>query len=70
MSNIGGIARTRTGSRARTALQITAVLSALEILFQGATAGQIISRHEGIVPVHGGGAIVFHVADAGMCSVK
>jgi hypothetical protein len=64
MSNIGGLARTRTRSAARTALQITAVLSALELLFQGATAGQIISRREGIVPVHGGGAIAFHVLSA------
>jgi hypothetical protein len=52
---------TRAVRRARTALQITAVLCTLELLFQGTTAGEILNGSEAVVSVHGGGAIVFHV---------
>jgi hypothetical protein len=54
----------RTGAGARTALQVTAVLCTLEILFQGATAGQIFSGSQVAVSVHGAGAISFHVLSA------
>lgn len=54
----------RTGARAQTALRITATLCTLEILFQGATAGQIFSGSEAAETVHGGGAIAFHVLSA------
>ena len=51
----------RTSSWARTALQVTAILCTLEVLFQGSTAGQIITGNEAAVDQHGAGAIVFHV---------
>src|SRR4051812_43746953 len=54
----------RTGAGARTALQVAAVLSTLEILFQGATAGQIFSGSQAAEGVHGAGAIAFHVLSA------
>ena len=44
-----------------TALRVTAVLSTLNVLYQGATAGQILSRSETAVEWHGGGAIALHV---------
>jgi hypothetical protein len=64
MPNIESVGRTGAGSGARTALRVTAVLSTLELLFQGATAGQIFSGSAAAVSVHGGGAIVFHVLSA------
>lgn len=54
----------RSGAGARTALQVTAVLSTLGVLFQGATAGQIFSGSAAAEGVHGGGAIAFHVVSA------
>ena len=44
-----------------TALRATAVLSTVNVLYQGATAGQILSRSESAVEWHGGGAIALHV---------
>jgi hypothetical protein len=64
MSNIESVSRTGAGTGARTALRVTAVLCTLELLFQGATAGQIFSGSAAAVSVHGGGAIVFHVLSA------
>ncbi|GAA3084007.1 hypothetical protein GCM10010464_55040 [Pseudonocardia yunnanensis] len=54
----------RTGAGARTALQVTAALSTIEILFQGATAGQIFSGNGAAEGIHGAGAIAFHVLSA------
>jgi hypothetical protein len=54
----------RTGSGVRAALQVTAALSTLEILFQGASAGQILSGSAAAEGVHGSGAIAFHVLSA------
>jgi hypothetical protein len=51
----------RAASTARTALRIAAVLCTLEILFQGATAGQLLTRVPGSLYLHAVGAIVFHV---------
>jgi hypothetical protein len=56
----------RSGAGARTALQVTAFLSTLGVLFQGATAGQIFSGSGAAEGVHGGGAIAFHVVSAFM----
>jgi hypothetical protein len=64
MSNIKSVGRTGHASGLRTALRVTAVLCTLELLFQGATAGQIFSGSAAAVSVHGGGAIVFHVLSA------
>jgi hypothetical protein len=64
MSQIDTSGRAGAGSRARTALQVTAALTTLEILFQGATAGQILSGSGSATSVHGAGAIVFHVLSA------
>ena len=42
-------------------LQVLAALTVLEILYQGVTAGQLISRNEGALVQHAWGAIVLHV---------
>jgi hypothetical protein len=52
------------GSRsagALTALRALAVLSTVEVLYQGATAGRILMQSEAAVEWHGGGAIALHV---------
>lgn len=54
----------RAGAGPRNALQLTAVLSTLGVLFQGATAGQIFSGRAAAEGVHGSGAIAFHVVSA------
>jgi hypothetical protein len=46
---------------ALTALRVTAVLSTLAVLYQAATAGQILMRNEAAEEWHGGGAIALHV---------
>jgi hypothetical protein len=46
------------------ALQVTAALTVLCILVQGATAGQILSRDKAALSLHAGGAIVMHVLSA------
>jgi hypothetical protein len=61
MSQIGKSGHTGAGGGARTALRVTAVLSAVELIVQGATAGQILSGSEAAGYLHGAGAIVFHV---------
>jgi hypothetical protein len=55
---------TAPGSRsatALTALRALAVLSTLGVLYQAATAGQILMRSEEAEEWHGGGAIALHV---------
>jgi hypothetical protein len=55
---------TTPGARAgtaRTALRATAALATLVVLYQGVTAGQILSRSEAAEEWHGGGAIALHV---------
>ena len=55
---------TAAGSRASTALtalRVLAALSTAELLYQFATAGQILMRSEEAVEWHGGGAIALHV---------
>jgi hypothetical protein len=64
MSRIDPVLPRGSASGTRTALQIAAILCTLGILFQGATAGQILSRSLGAVGVHGAGAIAFHVLSA------
>ena len=64
MSRIDASARGGSGSLTRTALQVTAILCTLAILFQSATAGQVLSRSRGALAVHATGAIVFHVLSA------
>ena len=64
MSQIDTSGKAGAGSRARIALQVTAALCTLGVLFQGATAGQILGGSAGAESVHGGGAIVFHVLSA------
>jgi hypothetical protein len=44
------------------ALRTTALLSTLIVLYQAATAGQILMRSEAAEEWHGGGAIALHVA--------
>jgi hypothetical protein len=46
------------------ALQVAAALTVLCMLVQGVTAGQLLSRDEGALSLHGGGAIVMHVLSA------
>jgi hypothetical protein len=43
------------------ALRITAVLATLNVLYQAATAGQILMQSETAEEWHGGGAIALHV---------
>jgi hypothetical protein len=64
MSRTDTSVRGGTGSLTRTALQVTAVLCTLGIVFQGATAGLLLSRSRGALAFHGAGAIVFHVLSA------
>jgi heme A synthase len=45
-------------------LQSTAVLSVLTIVWQGATAGELITRHPTALEYHQGGAVVLHVFTA------
>lgn len=63
MSRIDPVLPGRSASR-RTALQIAAILCTLGVLFQGSTAGQILSRSPGAATLHGNGAIAFHVLSA------
>ena len=44
-----------------TALRATAVLSTLNVLYQGATAGQVLMKGDAALEWHGGGAIALHV---------
>ena len=46
------------------ALQIAAVLSVLMVVWQGATAGKLISSHPAALLYHQAGAIVLHVFTA------
>jgi hypothetical protein len=46
------------------ALQVAAALTVLCILVQGVTAGQLLSRNEAALSLHGDGAIVMHVLSA------
>ena len=58
------VADTAHGSRATGALQavrVLAVLSTLGVLYQAATAGQILMQNEEAEEWHGGGAIALHV---------
>jgi hypothetical protein len=58
---------TPTGSAATTlvrALQVTAALSVLTVVWQGATAGELLSGHPAALLYHGAGAIILHVFTA------
>jgi hypothetical protein len=41
-------------------LRIAAALSVLTVIWQGATAGELLSRHRGALEYHSAGAIVLH----------
>ena len=64
MSRIDTSLRGGSGNLTRTALQVTAILCTLGLLFQSATAGQVLSRSSGALAFHATGAMVFHVLSA------
>ena len=53
--------RVSTGPGALRAFQVLAALTVLTILYQGVTAGQLVSQNEGALGQHATGAIVLHV---------